>query len=149
MSTLSANNDANPQNLPATTEVGKSTVIGQLQETMDSMAYDVLVDLYNWANLWDDLYNGKATELTEPRQRAMLRPFTGFGQHPAVWETYSAGLIPLITNQTLIWMGDANYRKANKLSLLILQHCAPALSAQTKGMESSFKAIEILKKADG
>ena len=149
MTTLSANNDANPQNLPAVAEVDKTTLIGQLAETMDSMAYDVLVDLYNWANLWDDLYNGKATELTEARQRAMLRPFTGFGQHPSVWDMFSAGLIPLINSQVLMWMGDANYRKANKLSLLVLQHCAPALAAQSKGMESSFKAVEILKKENG
>lgn len=147
MKTLSAKADANPQQLATVPDVDKGTTIGKLAETMDNMAYAALLDLFNWANLWDDLFNAKATELTEQRQRAMLAAFTGFGGHPTVWSSYSTALTPLIMSQMMMWVEDDAYRSANKFSWLVLQYAAPALASQTKGFESSQTALKILREA--
>ena len=149
MNDLSASNDQLPATTPQANKPAPTTTIGKLESTMDTMAYEVLMDLFNWATLWDDIYNERCDKLTEARQRAMLRPFTGFGPHPTIWAQYSTALVPLINSDLLAWMADAQYRKANSAAWLILQRCAPALAAQSKGYESGHEAHRILREAGG
>lgn len=146
MNALSADHDAKPQ--PSSGPVEDGSTLSKCAKHMDQRAFECLVDLFAYGNLWDDIYNKRA-ELSEKTFRSLMTPFFGFGAYAQIWATFSGALTPILRNEIAAWWADPEYRRANSMSWLVLKVCAPVLAGQTKGFDAEMQCREELKAAGG
>lgn len=147
--TISAMGDAQqPNPHPSSGVAEKGSTLEKLQPFMDQRGFEVLVDLFAYGNLWDDIYNGRA-EMSEKTFRALMTPFFGFGAFSQIWAIFSSALTPILRNEIAHWWGDKEYRRANSMSWVILKAAGPVIAGQTKGFEAEMACREVLREAGG
>jgi len=131
-------------------QFGEDTTLGKLSKAMEPNAFGVLIDLVNWAMLWDQIYESaedgnNVMKFDNATIRSMMAPFLGFGNNPRLWGVVAQTVTALVGRELPLWMGDPAYRKSHSMVWCILQSVAPSLAASSHGYNGQMAVVEILK----
>lgn len=138
------------QQTVAPTAEAPRTPTERLKSSMTPPAWQVVLDMMAWAQHWQMVYDGQVPEWTEELTATMLRPMTGFGPHPEVWQLcIRAGVARDLVVATFRWLDDAAFRKANPFPWLVLSIVAPILAYETRQVPGSRECHAALAELEG
>lgn len=127
---------------------GEHSTLGRISKSMEPNAFGILLDLVNWAKLWDQTYasadGDNVMTWDDSTIRALMTPFIGFGNNPRLYATVSDKVTALIGREMPLWLGDPAYRKSNTMVWCVLQSIAPSLASSSHGFTGQQEVVKIL-----
>lgn len=131
-------------------DFGEHSTLGKISKCMEPNAFAILLDLVNWAKLWDQCYLAGTEPDKHPMAwddstiRALMTPFIGFGNNPRLYAVVSDKVTALIGREMPLWLGDPAYRKANSMVWCVLQSLGPSLASSSHGFQGQQEVVKIL-----